>query len=391
MASQWEYSTLASSNIQQLGKLLAQCFVGSPSESERYAQIIGSENFRELRQAEQLVGGLALIAMGQWWGEQSVPMTGIASVGIAPEQRGSGAAIALLQHMLRELYEAGVPLSALYPATQRLYRKAGYEQGGSFCGWEIAANAIQARERSLPVQTVDPSDRQIFEALYQKRAKRINGHLDRATAIWQQLLHQDEKTTHFAYRFGSSDRPQGYVVFSQQRSESGTVLKIHDWAVLTTDAAKSFWAFLGDHRSQIDKVQWKGGAIDPLALLLPEQTAKLRFIEQWFLRIVNVRSALEKRGYPAHLQTELHLEVQDDLLPANTGKFILSVANGRGEVTAGGKGELKLNVQGLAPLYTGLFTPQQLQFAGYLEATEVALAIATQLFTGASPWMPDFF
>jgi predicted acetyltransferase len=125
-------------------------------------------------------------------------------------------------------------------------------------------------------------------------------------------------------------------------------------------------------------------------LLLPEQTAKIRSVQRWFLRVVDVRKALEKRGYPSGIQTELHLEVQDNLLPENNGKFILSVLNGRGEVTQGGKGELKIDVGGLAPLYTGLFTAHQLQLAGQLEATETALS-ATQLFAGASPWMPDFF
>jgi len=76
-------------------------------------------------------------------------------------------------------------------------------------------------------------------------------------------------------------------------------------------------------------------------------------------------------------------------LEANCGKFILSVANGRGEVTRGGTGEMKLDVRGLAPLYTNLFTPQQLQRSGYLQATSIATA--TALFTNSSPWMPDFF
>ena len=109
------------------------------------------------------------------------------------------------------------------------------------------------------------------------------------------------------------------------------------------------------------------------------------------LRVINVGKALEKRGYPLGIETELHLDVQDDLLKENNGKFILSVANGRGKVTRGGKGELKLDVRGLAPLYTGLFSPQALQLAGYLDATQKTISTATQLFVSVSPWMPDFF
>ena len=60
-------------------------------------------------------------------------------------------------------------------------------------------------------------------------------------------------------------------------------------------------------------------------------------------------------------------------------------------MTRGGKSELKLDIGRLAPLYTGLFTPQQLQLAGKLDATEASLSTAAQLFAGASPWIADFF
>ncbi len=109
------------------------------------------------------------------------------------------------------------------------------------------------------------------------------------------------------------------------------------------------------------------------------------------LRVIDVSTALEKRGYPLGMETELHLEVRDNLLPENNGKFVLAVASGRGEVTRGGKGELQLDVRGLAPLYTGLFTPLQLQLTGQMEATQIAKLSATQIFAGSQPWMPDFF
>jgi predicted acetyltransferase len=75
----------------------------------------------------------------------------------------------------------------------------------------------------------------------------------------------------------------------------------------------------------------------------------------------------------------------------NNGQFVLTVSGGRGEVTRGGKGELQLDVRALAPLYTGLFTPYQLQLTGQIVATDDALTVATQLFTGSEPWMPDKF
>jgi predicted acetyltransferase len=392
MPLQFEYSTLANpEDVQQLGTILDQCFVGSPGDSETYINLIGIEKLRLIRQSDQIVGGLATIPMGQWFGGQPVPMTGIAAVGIAPEYRGTGAAIAMMQHTLKELHTNDVPISVLYPATQRLYRKAGYEQGGISCTWEIPTQSIQVREQPLPLKAVFPINLEVFHDLYQKQARLTNGYLDRHPFIWQGLIRAFEKEMVCAYLIGPADQPQGYIIFSQHTKDDRTFLRLRDWVVLTAAAAQTFWSFMANHRSQIEQVQWKGSAVDYLTLLLPEQTAKVKFTQRWMLRVVDVVKALEKRGYPPGIQAELHLEVRDELIAENNGRFILSVSNGRGEVNKGGKGELKVDIRGLAPLYTGLFTPHQLQLAGQLDATETALLAATQLFAGVSPSMPDFF
>ncbi len=391
MTPQFEYSqNVNPQDVQQLGDILNQCFI-ELDENESYINRIGVENLRILHQNEQIAGGVALISMGQWWGGVSIPMTGIAAVGIAPQYRGSGAAIALMQHTVKELYENGVPISVLYPATQRLYRKVGYEQAGATCIWEIPALSIQVREQLLPIKPVIPLNLEVFHDLYHKQATLNNGYLNRNQFMWEGVSKPLEKEPLYAYFIGEADEPQGYIIFSQHADKDDTILRIRDWVVLTTAAAQTFWSFLANHRSQIDKIRWRSSPVDSLTLLLPEQTAKLKHISRWMLRVIDVVKALEKRGYPKKIQTELHLEVEDDLIAENNGKFILSVANGRGEVTKGGKGELQLDIKRLAPLYTGLFTPQQLQLTGKLQGTETSLDIATQIFAGSSPWMIDFF
>jgi predicted acetyltransferase len=392
MPLQFQYSTLTlSEDVEPLGSILDQCFLAKPGDSEAQINRLGMQNMRLIRQSEQIVGGLATIPMGQWYGGQRVPMIGIAAVGIAPQYRGTGAAIALMQHTLNELYAKGIPISVLYPATQRLYRKAGYEQGGNRCSWEIPTASIQIREQPLPLQPVVPSNLEVFYDLYQKQAKLINGNLDRHPFIWQKIIPPFENEGVYAYLIGTGEHSQGYAILSQHHQQESSVLLVRDWVALTPAAAQSFWSFIANHRSTIEKVRWAGAVIDVLKLLLPEQTTTIKSMKTWLLRVVDVAKALEKRGYPSGLQAELHLEVQDDLIAENNGRFILSVSHGQGEVTKGGTGELKLHIRELAPLYTSLFTPYQLQLTGRLEATETALDTAAQLFAGVSPSMPDSF
>lgn len=389
--TEFEYTTITTpEEVKQLGKILDQCFIGSSGNEEIYINQIGVENFRVICQSKQIIGGLATIPLGQWWGDRCVSMTGIGGVGIAPEHRGSAAALSMMQQALKEIYASGIAISALYPAAQKLYRKLGYEQAGSRCVWEIPTESIQIKEKPLSVIPIS-NDSKIFYELYPKQARLINGYLDRSPAIWKYIFQPDEKETFYTYLIGSQEEPQGYIIFSQHRTKNGSILRVKDWVVLTPAAAQTFWSFLFSHRSQIDKVCWRGSVVDPLNLLLPEQTAKIRLSERWMLRIVDVAKALYERGYSPGIETELHLKIQDQLIPENNGKFILSVANGCGTVIEGGKGELQLNIRALAPLYSGLYSPQQLQLAGKISGTQAAIFAATSIFTGSSPWMADFF
>ncbi|MFB2934396.1 enhanced intracellular survival protein Eis [Aerosakkonemataceae cyanobacterium BLCC-F154] len=388
MKLDWEFGLLSQEeDAKQLAAILGQCFAFA--DTERYFRRLGLENFRVVREGGRIVGGLAIYQMGQWFGGKSVPMAGLAAVGVPPEQRGTGVAFELLSQTLRELQEREVPISGLYPATQRLYRKVGYEQGGNFARLEIPTHSIGLSDRTLPIQPVTSINSAIFSDIYCQSAIKINGNLDRNQAIWETIIQPREQEVTYAYLVGALSQPEGYIIFHQNGKESQ--LLILDWVALTTAAAKRLWTFIADHRSQIETATWRGSTVHPLLLFLPEQTAKVKNSTIWMLRIVNVAKALSERGYPKGVEAELHLAVQDDLLTDNNGNFILRVSGGSGEVTRGGKGELRLNIRGLSPLYTGLYTPHQLQFSGFLEATDRVIATATEIFAGSVPWMADFF
>lgn len=378
-------------DIQRLGHLMAQCFVSS-DDSDDYFSLVGLENLRAVWQGTTLVGGLALLSMGQWWGGQCVPMTGIASVAIAPEFRGSGAATFLMRQTLKELHAAGVPISALYPAVQRLYRQVGYEQAGSRCLWTINPETIRLVDRSLPMQAIAQPLSDQMRSLYRQQAGQHNGWLDRHPLIWHMgIARSATGQPPYSYLVGDETNPVGYLCFTQARLAGKTTLTIRDWVSLTPSASQTLWAFLAGHRSQIDQIRWYGSPIDSMAFLLPEQSHTLHSLDRWMLRLVDVKTALELRGYPLLREQTLHLEVSDPTLPGNHRRMQLTVANGHATVTPGGTGDLKLGCRGLATLYSGLFSAYDLQRCGMLEGSDTALATAAQLFGSSSPWMPDFF
>ena len=109
------------------------------------------------------------------------------------------------------------------------------------------------------------------------------------------------------------------------------------------------------------------------------------------LRLIDVERALAQRGYAAGVRAELHLEVRDDRLPWNHGRFVLEGADGKATVRKGGSGEIAIDVRGLASTYTGFLSPYDLRATGYVEAPTEALDRLASIFAGPPPWMPDGF
>lgn len=124
------------------GAISADAFLMPPGLETTFLKILGWEAVRTIERRGELLGGLVLLPLGQWFGGRSVSMAGIGSVAIAPHARGDGAAAFLMQSVLAEAHDQGFALSTLYPATQRLYRQAGYEQAGSHGLWEVSLASI---------------------------------------------------------------------------------------------------------------------------------------------------------------------------------------------------------------------------------------------------------
>lgn len=94
--------------------------MGVISQSDRSREFSG-----EIARQDRTIGGLAVYHMSQWFGGKTLPMAGIAAVGVLPEHRGQGVANRLLTQTIQELHSQQISISALYPATQAPYRKVG--------------------------------------------------------------------------------------------------------------------------------------------------------------------------------------------------------------------------------------------------------------------------
>lgn len=352
---------------------------------------LGSHLVRVLRDAGEPVASLALVPMGQWFRGHSVPMTGISSVAVRPDRWRTGCATRLMRATLEELGRAGVALSSLNPASLHLYRSFGYESAGTRHLARVPARAIGVRSNELAVRRIRAADHPAVERLHSDFARRFAGHLDRHAYIWSRVRAAWTPGAE-GYLVHDGDAIEGYVYYSPATKPRGRYdLYGSDLAFITPRAGRRLLAFLGDHAGTGEDVWWPAHPTHPALALLPEQTYTLEPRGEWMLRVVDVPSALAARGYPDGIDAELHLAVSDDNLPANNASWVLRVAKGRGEMARGGTGSLSLDVRALAALFSGYRTPAQLQLSTNLVGTERDLELATTLFAGPAPWMPDGF
>jgi len=386
--SQLDYGPVRADEIDALNGLLEQALTFQIGSMAPWTEAIGHTNMRAVRRNGRPVAGIGTIPMGHYFGGRSVRAGGITAVGVAPDQRGSGVGLWMLHQSLEELTAQGVPIATLYPATTAFYRRAGYERAAQRIIYEVPVGAMSVRDYSLEAVPAGPAEYATIKQLYAQQAARSSAFIDRPEFYWNMILEPKEK---IAYKFLvlRESVAEGYVVFFH--ATWNDPLQVRDIVALTPAAGRRLLTLLADHRSMIEMARIPGAPNDPLLFLLAEQKQKVWWALDLMLRIVDIPSALGARGYPPGLAGELHFDVQDEMLPWNHGRFVLELADGRGQVRPGGQGRIRLHVRELAALYSGYMAPIELGRAGTLDGPEADLAFATLAFAGPRPWTPDMF
>ena len=384
----------ATHEIDTLDAILGPALHFPGGSMREWMQTLGLEHMRAVVQNGRIVAGLGAFPFAHWFGGRKVAAAGVTAVGVAPDARGSGVGTFMLRASLEELRHAGVPLASLYPATLAFYRRAGYERAAYRVSYELPLTLIQSYDHSCELVPFAPDD-PLVRRLYEQRARTAAGQIERPDWMWPYRLAPRDKTS-FRYLIMRNGTPEGCVAFYVGgRSDP---LVITDCVVLTPEAGRRVLTLLTDYHSILENAVWNGGPLDPLVYLLRENLVgggrsrvSIRSSYDLMLRIVDPARALEARGYPAHLRATLELNVRDEVLPANTSPYLVEIADGRAQVTRGGRGTIQLGIRELAMLYTGFAAPHELRALGTLSGDDEQHALLGMVFSGPRPWIADMF
>lgn len=359
----------------------------------KWLERAGHENVRSFFSGDRLVGALLVVPMGIFFGGRSVKNLGIAGVAIGPFDRGRGHAYEMMAEAMREGRRAGYAVSTLYPATISLYRKAGFELAGGHYEITLDLRRLNIRANDGELVPITRADLPELTRLQRAQAMENDGNLDRGPYIWERVFAPRlEPATGVGVRFGG--QLEGYLVLKSKPSSDPPFHDLHltDLLASTPRAAQRILSFLCEHRSLGLTAHWTGGQYDPLLSLLPEKIYTHQLYEQWMLRILDVRAALEARGYRNELPRSLELEIEDRVIPENTGTYRLESEGGQGRVTASTGGpKLRTTIRGLAALYSGYAPASALARLGVLEGEPAAIEAADRIFLGRTPWMQEMF
>ncbi len=377
-----------------LGSLLAHAFGFPAADAAGWFARAGMDNVLAARDAGGLYGGMLLVPMGQFFGGRSVPMIGLAGVGIAPERRGTGAGAAMMTESLGAMRARGAAISTLFPSTVPFYQRVGYERAGARFRFTLDPADLAHAGRNAPeevraeAQGLDPDADLV--ALQKRFAARHHGALDRGHYVWERVNRPWRADTRsFAIRRGS--RVCGHVVVSHAMADHDSTLLVTDASAEDAGAARRIFALLGGYRSIATRVRWQLQVPGIFQALLPDRRPVVDLQDFWLVRVLDLEKALTARGYNAAVRAQVSLAYVDDTLPEASATVTLAVEGGSGAVNKGGTAAVSLGPRGMSALFSGFASATELALRGLLSGPQAEVEKLDAVFAGPMPTMNEMF
>ncbi|MFN0245967.1 MAG: enhanced intracellular survival protein Eis [Kofleriaceae bacterium] len=337
--------------------LCREAFEMPPLHRYDWLARIDPSNIRLARAGERVVGGLALVPTGMWLRGARVTASAMHIVVVAPDQRKTGIGRGLVAAALRELHDAGTALCVLYPATDAIYRHAGFHDAGVRVRYRATGADLVAPDGATRVERVGRADVASLHEAYRDRASATSGNLDRNPWVWHRVLHELDEAT-LAVRAIGSD---GHVLAYGVAHRAGEDVHLRDLVGVHPNAERAVLAHLAQGARF---VEWNGAPVEPVV------TASIVGERVWLARICHLERSIATLRVAPDVTATIELDVADELLPENAGRWVVSIAAGTVSIQRGGSGTRAVDIRDLVPIVTG--------------------HVASEL-GGPRPWMPDVF
>ncbi|MCC7102550.1 MAG: GNAT family N-acetyltransferase [Fimbriimonadaceae bacterium] len=297
-------------------------------------------------QGKEVVGSFKLHRFRTTWNDTILDCAGVASVGVVPHHRSSGVGAQMMRLSLREMWERGFSLAALYPFRGKYYRQFGYE----FCGsrWQIKCpvSRLPKYAPELRARRISVEDVVSLDGCYREFIRGYNGANVRTDEQWRLRM---GKGAPLIYAVG--DPIEAYA-WTSMDGGFWEELSIGEIAWSSPRGYRSIMSVLRGLAINRSHLIWSEPAEGPYITQNLDQGADIELHRPAMFRIINV----ERMG--------LHgVNILDPDLPENSG------IHGERLIT-GGVGAITQAVLGEPSI-------DSLVSAGTITATDLTVARAT--------------
>lgn len=337
-----------------------------------------------------------------------VPAAGVSWVSVLPTYRRRGIMDSLMRSQLRDIRERGEPLAALLPTETPLYGRFGYgvaTRQASFTirrGEGALAQDVPA-DPAIRLRIAAPSDvRRELAKVYDLVLQSRPGLVSRSDIWWDRVLRDPGSGGTPLWCLLAEDEagPRGYALYAGNNrwaDEYGLpdcTLTIVELIAADPAADAALWRDLLGRDLVTEVRARRRPADDPLQFHLADaRRVRARVTDGLWTRLIDLPAALAARRVSVPL--DVVIEVRDDLLSANAGRWHLHAADDGAvscERTAA-EADVALGVRELSAVYLGGTRLGSLAAAGLVtEHRPGSLArLSAALSWDPSPWCPGTF
>ncbi|WP_084127394.1 enhanced intracellular survival protein Eis [Demequina sp. NBRC 110054] len=329
-------------------------------------------------------------------GGRRVPTAGLSWLSVHPAHRRRGLMSAMMKDHFRRCRERGEAVSALYAMEAAIYARFGYGMGAQTVKAEIPRGA-----KMWPVEGADDLTVRLERADFDAHDELVSGLQARLTRpgtvinpvgsgrnarftdpvgnrkgmeMWRLAIVEDK------------GEPVGYAFFRRRADSSigihDGVCQVREFGALTPAASQRLWQTLTDFDLVETTYTENLATDDPLLYqLVDARGARSKVIDNLWVRVLDVKSALESREY--FHDCDVTISITDKHVPENAGEWRIVVRDGDAEVTKadGSVPDLSMDIKHLSTVYLGGTSVEALTAAGLVrehtagQARELAVAM----------------
>ncbi len=333
-------------------------------------------------------------------GGEAVPSWAVSAVTVSPTHRRRGIARALLDAELSTAKSAGCAVAVLTVSESTIYGRFGFAPAVMTSDLQIdtrraswAAGSVAGRVQFTTAEQLSAIGLDIVE-----RIRRVTpGEIEYSGRLWERQLGRsvgDESAKSLRFvRYDDEDGvAQGFAVFTLDEDKADFTnyrLTVQTLVAATANVTAALWRFMIDHDLVATVTASLRPVDDPVRWMVNDfRAVKSSVVDHLWLRILDLRAALEARSYAG--SGRVVIRVEDPMGLAEGTITLIADDGGRGVVewTPDAAADVELTVNELAAIYLGGASARVLSGAGRIrgDVTELDRLFRSPVAPTTSIW-----